>query len=272
MKIDMIAMDLDGTALRPDGIALSPRMERAVADAYHKGVWIVPVTGRPYGLLPAFLRSHPIWESFSILCNGAQIRSLKTGEILSYHPIGREKLQLLLQVAEKFDLLVELNANGNLYLTRETLEKEKKIPALSQHCSVLLPQIGKLVESLESAMYPDVEKVHINGIPESVWERAEKELKALDLSVVCEKRPHLEVTHPQATKGRGLQWLCDHLGISTANVMALGDSGNDLTMLQEAGLSVAMGSAPDFIKQAADYVTQSNRMDGAAAAIERFVL
>ena len=272
MKIDMIAMDLDGTALRPDGAALSPRMERAIAAAYEKGVCIVPVTGRPYGLLPPFLQNHPYWESCSILCNGAQIRDLKSGEILSYLPIPREKLQEIFALTRKYDLLIELNANGNLYLTRDTLLKERKLPDLHLHCSVLLPQIGRIVDSLESGAYPEVEKIHINGIPEAVREEAEQDLKALELSVVCEKHPRLEVTHRQATKGEALQILCDHMQISMDRVMALGDSGNDLTMLQAAGFSVAMGSAPEFIKNAADYVTQSNQLDGAAAAIERFVL
>ena len=272
MKIEMIAMDLDGTALRPDGLALSPRMESALEAAHRKGIRIIPVTGRPYGLLPDFLQQHPSWESCGVLCNGAQIRDLTTGKILRYIPVPREKVQQILHICEKYDLPVELNADGHLYLTRDTLRKELEIPRLHLHCTVLLPQIGVIVESLQTADYPEVEKVHINGVPENVWDQVEQELKELDLSVVCEKRPHLEVTHSQATKGQGLRMLCEYMHIPIEYVMAMGDSGNDLTMLQEAGFSVAMGSAPEEIKAAADYVTQSNLLDGAAAAIERFVL
>lgn len=54
--------------------------------------------------------------------------------------------------------------------------------------------------------------------------------------------------------------------------MALGDSGNDESMLKKAGLGIAMGNAPDFIKAVADAVTESNANDGAAKAIERYVL
>ncbi|HVL10113.1 MAG TPA: HAD-IIB family hydrolase, partial [Burkholderiaceae bacterium] len=82
----------------------------------------------------------------------------------------------------------------------------------------------------------------------------------------------LEVFDHRAGKGPSLQKLAEHLGIDRANVMAIGDQENDLTMLQYAGTSVAMGNAIDAVKAVARFETATNADEGVARAIERFVL
>jgi Cof subfamily protein (haloacid dehalogenase superfamily) len=82
----------------------------------------------------------------------------------------------------------------------------------------------------------------------------------------------LEVFDRRAGKGPSLQKLAEHLGIDRANVMAIGDQENDLTMLQYAGTSVAMGNAIDAVKATARFETATNADEGVAKAIERFVL
>jgi len=85
-------------------------------------------------------------------------------------------------------------------------------------------------------------------------------------------RPLLfEVMHPEVDKGNGIAALCDHLGITADEVMACGDEENDLAMLDFAGVSVAMGNAPDKIKERASFITKTNGEDGVAHAIETFV-
>ena len=82
----------------------------------------------------------------------------------------------------------------------------------------------------------------------------------------------MEITHPDARKGIALDALCRLLNIPPENTLALGDSGNDESMLKKAGLGVAMGNAPDFIQKIADAVSEPNDRDGAAIAIERYAL
>ena len=82
----------------------------------------------------------------------------------------------------------------------------------------------------------------------------------------------MELNAPGISKGRGLMALAERLGLALDEVMAVGDSGNDLTMLEAAGLGVAMGNATEEIKQAADVITADNNHDGVAEAIEKYVL
>ena len=82
----------------------------------------------------------------------------------------------------------------------------------------------------------------------------------------------LEITHRKAEKGDALLFLSARLGINREETMAVGDSDNDLSLLQRAGLAIAMGNASPHIKEAADYITEDNEHDGAAKAVSRFLL
>jgi len=92
------------------------------------------------------------------------------------------------------------------------------------------------------------------------------------VSIVRSKPQFLEISHLQATKAHALQAVAEHYDISQAEVMAIGDSYNDLDMIAWAGLGVAMANAPEDIRQQADYVTLSNQEGGVAAAINQWVL
>ena len=93
-----------------------------------------------------------------------------------------------------------------------------------------------------------------------------------DAEVFTSQAHLLEALPPGSSKGAGLKWLLDDLGLDPAQVMAIGDGDNDIEMLQLVGLGVAMANATDALKQVADYVVNSNEADGVAEAIERFIL
>ncbi len=82
----------------------------------------------------------------------------------------------------------------------------------------------------------------------------------------------LDITHPEANKGRAVQTLCAHLGIAPRCTAVIGDMMNDVAMFEVAGLAIAMGQAPDTVKARADFVARSNADEGFADAVARFVL
>jgi Cof subfamily protein (haloacid dehalogenase superfamily) len=105
-----------------------------------------------------------------------------------------------------------------------------------------------------------------------VVEKKLQEQFAGKLSVMRSKPFFLEFTEEGVTKGTSLNHLIGQLGITREEVIAIGDSYNDLAMIEFAGLGVAMGNAPDDIKEKADYVTDTNMNDGVAKVVEKFVL
>lgn len=272
MDIRLIAMDLDGTALQPDRHSFSPRLIAALEEAHKRGIAIAPVTGRQYNMLPPAVQNHPVWENLTVLCNGGQIRNLVTGELLYEKNISQEALKQLLKLSEQLDIPIEFSVNGVLCLTEKSLAQQQGQPHLDFHLNTILTNHGKLVPSLEPFCDMAVEKCNLPYIPAEKHQQAETLLQNISVSAVWSSASSMEITHPEAKKGIALGALCEILNIPLENTMALGDSGNDESMLKAAGLGVAMGNAPDLIREIADTVTERSENDGAAIAIERYAL
>lgn len=272
MEIKLIAMDLDGTALQKDHCSFSSRLNAALEAAYRKGVQIAPVTGRQYQLLPPALRGHLVWENLVVLCNGGQIRNLATGEVLYRLDIGEKALRDLLILADRYGLPIEFSVDGKLYLTKLDYQRQFGRPELAFHRDTILAENGIVVDSLEPLCAEQIEKVNLLCIGADVRDAVAQALQNIEVSAVWASSSSMEITHPEATKAKGLKVLCRMLDVSLDNVLAMGDSGNDESMLRQAGFSVAMGNAPDHVKAWAHAVTETNDRDGAAIAIEKYVL
>ena len=272
MDIRLIAMDLDGTALQPDRCSFSPRLIAALEEAHSRGIAIVPVTGRQFHMLPPAVQNHPGWENIVVLCNGGQIRRMATGEILYEKNISREALHQLLAVADALDIPIEFSVDSVLYLTPHALHQQHGVESLLFHLNTILENHGRVVPSLEPLCEKSVEKVNLPHIPPEKRQDVEERLRAIPVSAVWSSATSMEITHPDARKGTALHVLCSLLNIPVENTLALGDSGNDESMLKTAGLGIAMGNAPDFIKEIADGISERSDRDGAAMAIERYAL
>ena len=272
MDIRMIAMDLDGTALQKDRCCFSPRLNAALEEAHRQGIEIAVITGRQWSMLPPAVQNHPVWENLVVLCNGAQIRRMATGEVLYAKNISRQALEQLLELSRALEIPIEFSVDSVLYLTEESLNQQLDLPHLDFHINTILKNHGKVLPSLEPLLELAVEKANLPHIPSHLHKRAEELLREIPASAVWSSPNSIEITHPEAQKGIALDALCDLLQISVENTLALGDSGNDESMLKKAGIGVAMGNAPDFIKVIADAVSETNDHDGAAIAIERWAL
>ena len=272
MDIQLICMDLDGTALSADRKTFSPRLVAALEAAHQKGIAIAPVTGRQFGLLPPAVTGHPIWENLVVTCNGGGIYRLGTGECLLSRHISKDALVQLLAISEKFRIPLEFSVDSRLHLTKESYDAQLPHENLCFHVHTILAQSGVIVDSLRPLCSKIVEKAQLPWIPPEISKAVEAALQDVAVSAVWSSASSMEITHPDANKGMALASLCRLLNIPPENTMALGDSGNDEGMLRAAGLGVAMGNAPEFIKIASDAVTETNANDGAAIAIERFCL
>lgn len=276
MEISLLAMDLDGTALLDDRKTFSPRLYAALSAAAQKGVAIVPTTGRQYAMLPPAVHTGADWEDLCVLCNGSEVRRLRTGELLEAHYIEADTAVQMIEIAARMGLSVELSAGGLLYLTQESWDMQREHEdALCFHLNNILTTRGRTVSALEEVLnQPDLalDKINLPYVPQELRAEMEALLKAAPVSYAWSSPHSVEVTHSQATKANGMLAACRILAIDPARTMAIGDSGNDIPMLKVAAQGVAMGSAPQEVRDAADTVTASNREDGAAMAIERYIL
>ena len=274
MDVKLIALDLDGTALLDDHKTVSPRMAQALREATNRGIMVVPVTGRPRALLPEAILM-PARCRFAVLSNGAMVYDLQRSRALRENTIPLDCALSLIEALKPFGLLAEICADGHIYAERRDLERLDSWH-LEQFHIEYLRSAGIAIDSFKQ--YPEsgggaIEKVNLPFIPSMVRKGVERALSERPgISSVQSGENSVEVTQALATKGEALRTLCDIIGIGIAHVMAIGDSGNDVSMLKAAGVSVAMGNACAIAKEAAALVTATNECDGAALAIERYAL
>lgn len=274
MDIKLIAFDLDGTTLI-DHQYLSPQNQEALTAAAEKGVCLVPASGRMRDFLPEAITALP-GVRYAITANGAAVYDLGSGQVIYKQLIPNEKARQVQAILDDYDVYIEYYQNGSA-ITREGYPEKAKgyfhLPPSKWHFVEgkryqLTPTFHQL---LEGGINP--EKINLPYL--SMEARAEilQKLEGLGgLRVTSSIPDNLEINAAAADKGRALLFLADKLGFSRENVMALGDNGNDVTMLQAAGVSVAVEDGSIEALKAARFTTAPHDKDGVAEAIRRFVL
>lgn len=267
MAYKMIVLDMDDTLLRDDH-TVSPRTKQALMDAQEMGVKVVLASGRPTFAMWDVAEELELkkFGSYILSFNGAKITNCQTHEELFSSTLPAETAHKLFELSRRENVWIH-TYNGDLIVTEEAnpyTDIEANITGLP------MDVVGSFVE----AVTEPVVKVLMVEDPEKLAEvekTLQKEL-AGQLTVLRSKPFFLEFTELGVTKGTSLNQLINELGITRDEVIAMGDSYNDITMIEFAGLGVAMGNAPDVIKEKADFVTASNMEDGVAKVIEEFVL
>ena len=269
MKYKLLVLDVDGTLLN-DEREISKRTLAALLKVQQMGVRIVLASGRPtYGLMPlAKVLELGNYGGFVLSYNGCQIIKAQNGEILFERRINPEMLPYLEKKARKngfaiftyHDDTLITDSPDNEYIKNEALLNNLKIIREDEFSTAIdfAPCKCMLVSDKEKALI---------GL-EQHWEKR----LAGTLDAFRSEPYFLEVVPCGVNKANTLGALLEHLGVTREEVIAVGDGVCDVTMLQLAGMGVAMGHSQDSVKVCADYVTASNEEDGVALAVEKLIL
>lgn len=269
MKYKLLVLDVDGTLLN-DEREISKRTLAALLKVQQMGVRIVLASGRPtYGLMPlAKTLEFGNYGGFVLSYNGCQIIKAQNGEILFERRINPEMLPYLEKKARKngfaiftyHDDTLITDSPDNEYIKNEALLNNLKIIREDEFSTAIdfAPCKCMLVSDKEKALI---------GL-EQHWEKR----LAGTLDAFRSEPYFLEVVPCGVNKANTLGALLEHLGVTREEVIAVGDGVCDVTMLQLAGMGVAMGHSQDSVKVCADYVTASNEEDGVALAVEKLIL
>ena len=262
MNYKLLAADMDGTLLNDDS-ALTQRTITALQAAMDKGVLFVPSTGRPLCAMEqintAFSDDLPM-----ILYNGAKVMTGKSNWVLFSQNLD-------------FRCAQEAFAEGVRRGIPVTAWAGERLFASDDYESV---QSYRAISGMDLTVVADMEPLRELGVTKVLWivpnaVRYQDEMNAyFGGAVNCHaSRPYyLEFVDARASKGLALEAVGRHYGIGPSEMIALGDGYNDVSMLEYAGLGIAMGNAPEDIKAICQGVTLSNNEDGVAEAIERYVL
>lgn len=271
-QIRLIAIDLDGTTVGESN-QMSPAVQQALQAAQAGGVQVAIATGRMFQSALRFYQ--PIGLTLPMLTyQGALIKDPATEKIYRHLTVSREFARRLLDYFEQPDLRellsIHFYINDSLYVREITPETR----LYAQRSQIQPYAVGDLRSMLVDHEPTKILALcHNPDVIDRLLSSLRQEYTPAELYFTKSVATFFEATHPLVNKGTAVQYLAEELlGLRPENVMAIGDNFNDLEMIQYAGVGVAMGNAPDPIKAAAQWVAPDVEADGAAAAIERFVL
>lgn len=269
MKYKLLVLDVDGTLLN-DAKEISKRTLAALLKVQQMGVRIVLASGRPtYGLMP-LAKSLELgnYGGYILSYNGCQIISAANGEVLFERRINPEMLPYLEKKANKNDFAI-FTYHENTIITNDPENEHILQEAQLNNLQVIREDnfsIGIDFAPCKCMLVSD-DETSLVGL-EDHWKRSLN--GALE---IFRSEPYfLEVVPCGIDKANTLGVLMEILEVQREEVVAFGDGVCDVTMLQLAGLGIAMGHSLDSVKACADYVTVSNEEDGVAQAVEKLIL
>jgi hypothetical protein len=267
--IRLAAFDLDNTLIGP-GLAFSPRVQEALARARTKGVLVTIATGR--GPSPTDQFAAALGLSAPLVCfQGGIVYDYRARRVLHETRLDPAVVPLIVRLSAERGWNLQFETPDMIYLPRE-----------SNHPAELL-------DLLRVSNWTRVDDF-LTDLPEtphkfilSVHDRAERDALAAELQASFDHtlaRITVVASHPilvegiprGVSKATGLAWLAGHFHVAPAEVLAVGDNDNDAEMLRWAGVGVAMENGSPAALAAADWIAPSVEADGAAAAIERYIL
>ena len=264
-RIRLIALDLDGTLLT-HGNAVSEGNAAAVREAVAAGVHVVFATSRWYML--AKRTADALGIASPIIChNGAMIRDPAKDVTLLQLDVPPDASVEVAAIADeaRYESMVTVD-DVTYMITRRPDIDPSRLPGGMVLAERLSPHVGR-----GSQGFLFFGQDAVDGVRARLDGKYEGQLN-LASGFSSTFPPYLNIVNVGADKGRALTMVCQHVGVPLAEAMAIGDAAPDLDMMRVAGLSVAMGNAPDDVKSQVDAVGPGNRDDGVAWAIREFAL
>lgn len=276
--IKLVALDLDGT-LFDNSSRISERNLTAIRSITDKGIHVVISTGRPFEGIP-FDQIKGTGINYAITANGSGIYEISTGKCLYENAMDEELVTPILNFLLTRDIHMDAFIGGKGYTPIQCVETAQKLTVPSSIKNYIITTRTRLDNILQFIHENQlkVQKMTLNFYPAADGTLIDREtvrkflVSNPSITTVCGGYNNLEFTRADANKGVGLRKLAEILGVNPDATMAIGDTENDLAIIEAAGIGVAMGNATDAVKARADYVTTTNTKDGVAVAIEHFIL
>ena len=271
-KIQLLAIDLDGTTLRNDA-SLSPNVKKALEYAIQQDIFVVPCTARALGSLSPEVTAIP-GITYAVTSNGAAIENLSQGQRIYCNLLDKETSLSILNTLSSQDVMIEVFIQGKAYTEQRFLNHLTHYGTSEHYIPYVLSTRNSVndIRSLIEQSPQNIENINLKTADRTLRERLWNQFALMQtVSITASSSMNIEVSAVNTGKAQAIAYLCEMLGITMHEVMAIGDSLNDVMLLQQAGCSVAMENGVDEVRQAADFITLSNEADGVAYAIEHFL-
>ncbi|MBR3785469.1 MAG: HAD family phosphatase [Firmicutes bacterium] len=271
--IRLVALDLDGTTLNDYG-EISERTMEAFRRAMEQGIHIVICTGRTFQSLPEQL-FHIEGLEYVVTSNGAKITRLADRETVYENNVGAKAVMEIAEILRPTGYSLEVFVNGGAYIAKEEYEEYQTIGSTFRDIGYVLSTRKPVPEFFDfiRTHRDGIENINISFPHMEDREILMKMLAPVENVTLTSSFIHnIEVGGATTSKAEALRYLMRELHLSSGQLMAVGDSLNDLEMIRLAEIGVVMANASDEMKRYGDYVTDTNGEDGVAKAMERFAI
>ncbi len=286
----LVAIDLDGTMLNKYGI-ITENTKNVIKKVQEKGVEVIIASGRPINSVKNFSKEINSQKYF-ISGNGAITYDIKNDKILYENILNKNKVLQVIKICEENSIyynvytengIIAKNLNYNtLYYYKENINKSEENKTHINIVENIYDYIENRNEKILKIMICDGSKTIFNSIMKKIREITDIEI--LDVSHMSRKIIkqgteeialeyfYTEISAKDVDKWNALEKLIELMNITKEEVVTIGDNANDIKMLKNAGLGVAMGESAPYVKECADEVTTSNDNDGVAVILEKIFL
>jgi hypothetical protein len=275
--IKLLAVDLDGTLLRPDGV-ITDRTRRALTLAAERhGVKIVIATGR------RFHSARPIAHALGLATplithNGALVKNVETAAVYEYRPLDFDAARELIAFGKAFgaDVIALDDPEGDGRILTDGVS-ERNV-ALRRYLEINRRYVHEVRDLAREVGDPVTQVMFCGGCEamNALAQRLSAEMSHCARLLVTAYPKNdmaiLDLMNPECSKGTGVAFVAAHFAVAREEVMAIGDNHNDVDMLHYAGRGVVMGNAEPELHALGFEVTAANTDDGVALAIERHIL
>ena len=273
MNTRLIALDLDGTLL-DDQKRLPERNRKALEACVSKGIYVVPCTGRTAAGIPEVIKEIP-GIRFGITVNGGMLVDMQEDRILDEKLLSPQIVVEIYELLEEYHVMCDAYIQGDGFSERYCFEHmdEYAIPVLVQE---LFKKTRVTIDNMKEYIRKRncmVDKLNLFFDDKDQRAQVRGRLMERGDILVSSSFPfNLEINGPGASKGEGILRLAQILGVRAEETMAFGDGENDLSMMEKAGISIAMENGEASIQEKADYIAPCNNDAGVAQMLEKMVL
>ncbi|MGX7125488.1 Cof-type HAD-IIB family hydrolase [Enterococcus viikkiensis] len=277
MDIKAIVLDIDGTLLTSKK-RISPKTKQALLDAQEKGIKVILASGRPTTGMFELAEQLEMakYEGYLVSYNGSRVTDCKTKKVLFNQAMSVETGQAILEHLKKFDVMPMIDKEDYMYVN-DVYNNNLELPEGDFNIIRYESRGGnfKLCEIDDLAAFATfpINKILIAAQSEYLQENVEAIHAPFDEVVTAAfSAPfYFEFTDKGIDKAKALNTVFPALGIHSYNMIAFGDGQNDRTIIEYAGIGVAMGNAVEELKAVADDVTLSCDEDGIAAGLANYL-
>jgi len=271
MRYKMIAMDMDGTLLNSNK-EITERTKMALKKADQKGIKLVVCTGRIF--TSALFYAKLIGTKAPIIAsNGAYIREKDEDRIIYKKCLQKEKAKEIIKLAENEGFIPHVFTEDTIYSTK-LIYSSKNYSLWNQQ----IPENERVKVEIVKDLYDVIEENDILKIVvmsdelDKLFKLKEQIKNNMDVSVFSSFDNNFEIMAENTSKGNAVKILADYYNLKSDEVICIGDNENDISMVEYAGLGIAMGNATEELKNVADLIIDSNDNDGIAKFIENYIL